>query len=158
MSTSTNEHPFPPSPDGFKSSSPGMPARAGTKKVMGKGRLPGKAPRKLRRVIITSQRNHQAPLDDQAQSPPKDSLSNSHDGSPERNKARRIGTNSVADHGMSPLGEHELHHILNTSALPAKSQTKRKLGISAKVALQNRVVEQTMTSINQIPLIEELRC
>jgi len=114
ISMSTNEHAFSPSPDGFKSGSPGMPARPGTKKFMGKGRLPGKAPRKLRRPIIANQQHHHAPLDDDVQSPPspnmphKDSLFNSREGSPERNKAGRIGTNiyltsSVADHAMSPL-------------------------------------------------------
>jgi hypothetical protein len=140
----TNEHALLPSPDGFKSSSPGMPARPGTNKFMGKGRLPGKATRQLRRPIIT---NQQHCLDDDVQSPHRDSLFNVREGSPERNKAGRIGTSSVADQAMSPLGGHELHHIHDTSVLSTKSQTQRKLGISAKVAHQNSVVEQTMTSM-----------
>ena len=149
---STNEHAFPPSPDGFKSSSPGMPARPGTNKFMGKGRyinnrLPGTAPRQLRRPAIANQRRYHGPLDDDIQSPHRDSLFDSREGSPERSTARRIGTNSVADHAMSPFGEHELRNIHDTSVLSAKSQMQRKLGISAKVALQNSAVEQTMTSI-----------
>ena len=144
MAMSPNEHALPPSPDGFKSSSPGMPARPGTNKFMGKGRLPGKAPRQLRRPIIANQQHY---LADDVQSPHRDSLFNSREGSPERNKARRIGTSSVADHAMSPLGEHELRQLHDTSVLSAKSQKQRKLGISAKVALQNSAVEQTMTSM-----------
>ena len=147
MSMSTNEHACSPGPDGLKSSSPGMPARPGTKKFMGKGRLPGKAPRRLRRPIIASQQHHHAPLDDDVQSPLKDSLFNSRESSPERSKAEKIGTSSVADHAMSPLRGHELRDNHDISVLSAKSQTKRKLGISAKVALQNSVVEQTMTSM-----------
>lgn len=87
MSISTNENPFPPSPDGVKSGSPVVQARAGTKRFMGKAGLPGKAARKQRREINVSQH------DAEAQSPLRDSL----DASPGRTRARRNGGGTNAN-------------------------------------------------------------